>query len=63
MLYIFTIVFYKHLKILKRVDLDHCNFKPEKLYYDFYACVEEQIIICSVLYTRLQEKDSGAVTC
>lgn len=45
MLYIFTIVFYKHLKILKSLDLDHCNFKPEKLYYDFYACVEEQIII------------------
>lgn len=60
MLYIFTIVFYKHLKILKSVDLDHCNFKPEKLYYDFYACVEEQIIIfqCFTLgyKKRIQEQ-------
>lgn len=25
--------------------------------------VEEQMLICPVLYTRLQEKDSRAVTC
>lgn len=63
MLPMFPILFYKHLKILRRVDLDRCNFKPERLYCYFYACVEEQIRICPVFYTRLQEKDSGAVTC
>lgn len=38
-LHVFTILFYKHLKILKRMGFK-CHFKPEKLYHDFSACVE-----------------------